>query len=486
MAGQRPGDFRKQVAVMEPVQQIQIDADSAPEAACGTVSAMQLSEKANVRRATAKVLYITYHFPPSAGVGIPRAISYARNLPRHGFETHIIAPKNPATPLHDPELMKRIPKETTVHRVFNPEPPYALRDRIWKRLSPVRIQQQTGKTGYNPIKSAVRGAIQRVLMPDPQRFWAPFAIRRASQLIREHGIDTILVNTPPYSLTRVVVELKRRFPHVKVIMEVRDDWVGYYLLHFDSAFADWKITQAKRMEREAVTIADYVVAINEPQADLMRVRYPELPTSKFISVANGYDPEQFRDFKPRKRTGGPRMVLGYLGSVYANPIYNPTCFLDALESLPEEICSNIEIRIIGRVAIEAAGLLEGRKARIRNLGFLPQKEAVKQLEECDLLLHLADEKTHHGGKLFDYLATGLPILACTPKDGEVARILRETGAGRTAEAKDVQDIRAMLLQAYESLTGGSAQRIEPRWEIVEQYSWPSLVERLIRLTGMSQ
>ena len=451
-----------------------------------TVPAMHPSEKNPVKRTAGKVLYITYHFPPSAGVGIPRAISYARNLPLHGFETHIIAPRNPATPLHDPELLKRIPKETTVHRVFSPEPSYALRDRIWKGLSPVRIQEHTGKAaGNNPIKSAIRGAIQRAFMPDPQRFWAPFAIRRAAQLIREHNIDTILVNTPPYSLTRVAVELKRRFPHVKVIMEVRDDWVGYYLLHFDSAFAEWKRKQAERMEREAVTAVDYVVAINEPQADLLRLRYPELPASKIISVANGYDPEQFRDFKPRKRSSGPRMVLGYLGTMYANPIYNPTCFLDALESLPEEICSDIEIRMIGRVAAEAAGLLEGRKVRIRNLGFLPQKEAVKQLEECDFLLHMADQKTHHGGKLFDYLATGLPILACTPKDGEVARILKETGAGRTAEAKDVEGIREMLLHAYESLLGGSAQRIEPRWEVVEQYSWPRLVERLLLLTGMS-
>ena len=176
------------------------------------------------------------------------------------------------------------------------------------------------------------------------------------------------------------------------------------------------------------------------------------------------------------------MVLGYLGSVYTNAIYNPTCFLDAVDSLPEEICSNIELRLIGRVAVEAAPLLEGRKVHIRNLGFMVQREAIKQLEECDFLLHLADEKTHHGGKLFDYLATGLPILACTPKDGEVARVLTETGAGTTAEMKDVADIRRMLLAAYESLESGGSLRIVPKWDVVEQYSWPKLVERLIRLT----
>jgi glycosyltransferase involved in cell wall biosynthesis len=380
--------------------------------------------------------------------------------------------------------VKLIPPETKVYRVFNPEPPYALRDRIWKGLAPARIQEHTGQKNTNPVKAMVRDAIQRALMPDIMRLWVPFALRRAEQLIRKHDIPTVLLNTPPYSLTRVAVELKKRFPHVKVIMEMRDDWVGFYLLLFDSAFADWKRDQAMRMERESVTAADFVVPINEPQADLLRQRYPELPASKFIAVANGYDPEQFRDFHPRARNGGPRMVIGYLGSMYANPIYNPTCFLNAVDSLPEKIVDDIELRLIGRVAIEAAPLLQNRKVRIREMGFMPQRDAIKQLEECDFLLHLADEKTHHGGKMFDYLATGLPMLACTPKDGEVARVLAETGAGTTAEAKDVDDIRRMLLEAYERLVSGAATRIEPKWDVVEQYSWPKLVERLIKMTAI--
>lgn len=431
-----------------------------------------------------KILYLTYHFPPSAGVGIPRAISYARNLPRHGFETHIVAPRNPATPLHDPELVKQIPPETTVHRVFNPELPYVFRDRIWKGLRPARIQQFTGKRSNNPLKRAATEAIQRVLMPDPQRLWAPFALRKAAQIIEEHDIRTVLLNTPPFSLMRVGVELKKRFPHIKLIMEVRDDWLGFYLLHFDSAVAPWKASMVQRMERAGMTAADYVVAVNEPQAALMRDRYPELPPEKFLSVPNGYAPEQFVDFKPRPRPDGPRMVLGYLGSVYANPIYNPSCFFEAADGLPDEALRNIELRLIGRVAIEAAPLLEGRRLAIRNLGFLPQREAVRQLEECHYLLHLANEKTHHGAKLLDYLATGLPILACTPKDGEVARVLRQTGAGCTAEANDAADIRRMLLAAYRRLEEAGSQRIEPKWEIIESYSWPKLVEKLLIQTGL--
>src|SRR5215813_13088488 len=82
------------------------------------------------------VLLISYLFPPSGGVGIPRAVAYTRYLPQHGCRVFVITAKNPATPLYDPALLQLVPPETTVLRAFNPEVSYQFRDRIWKRLAP--------------------------------------------------------------------------------------------------------------------------------------------------------------------------------------------------------------------------------------------------------------------------------------------------------------------------------------------------------------
>src|ERR1700759_1683968 len=82
-----------------------------------------------------KVLLVTYLFPPSGGVGVPRAIAYTRYLPEHGCKVFVLAPTNPSTPYRDPELLRLVPPETHVCRALNPELPYALKNKIWRRLA---------------------------------------------------------------------------------------------------------------------------------------------------------------------------------------------------------------------------------------------------------------------------------------------------------------------------------------------------------------
>ena len=79
-----------------------------------------------------RVLIISYLFPPSGGIGPPRYVAYTRYLPSHGCEVSVITARNPHTPLYDPGLMSQVPPETRVHRVFNPDVPYAFRDRMVK------------------------------------------------------------------------------------------------------------------------------------------------------------------------------------------------------------------------------------------------------------------------------------------------------------------------------------------------------------------
>src|SRR5437879_2284472 len=82
------------------------------------------------------VLLITYLFPPSGGVGVPRAIAYVRYLPEHGCRVSVLTPRYPVTAYYDPELEGLIPSQTPVYREFNPEPPYRLKSFLWRVLAP--------------------------------------------------------------------------------------------------------------------------------------------------------------------------------------------------------------------------------------------------------------------------------------------------------------------------------------------------------------
>src|SRR6267378_56906 len=82
----------------------------------------------------ANVLLVSYHFPPSGAIGVQRALAYTRHLRLYGCHVSVLTATAPQTPAYDPELCKSIPSDVRVHRAWNPELPFELRDQIWKRL----------------------------------------------------------------------------------------------------------------------------------------------------------------------------------------------------------------------------------------------------------------------------------------------------------------------------------------------------------------
>ena len=435
------------------------------------------------------VLLISYLFPPAAGVGSPRALNFARYLPQHGCRVIVLTTRFATTAYNDLNLLQSIPLETAVYRAFNPEIPYRFRDRVWKRVALARHIPQPGggapaappgSRWARPLKELARLAIQRVACPDAQVGWAHFATRAAIRIVENHGIEAVLLNTPPYSSMRIAVSLKQRYPHLKLIADIRDDWVGYYLPYFDSAATEEKRGLAERLEAQLIRSSDYVSAVTPAQMRQIRDRYSDQPAEKFFCTPNGYDPQAFREFRSRPH-GQERLIVTYFGSVYGNSVYSPKQYLDAVDALNGV---RIESRFIGRVAAEAAAFFSGRRGSVRQLGFMPQAEGLRYLEETDLLLLIASDRTTHAGKLFDYLATGKPILALSPPDGEIARVLRETRTGQCVDPGDRGAIQRALVDAYQRLRSGTLYN-EPDWNAIEAYAWPNLVASLARRTGIA-
>ncbi|MCC6538342.1 MAG: hypothetical protein IT162_12370 [Bryobacterales bacterium] len=429
-------------------------------------------------------------------MGIPRAISYTRYLPRCGCEVFVVAPRWPATPVYDPSLERLVPPGTVIRRAFNPEVPYKVRDYIWKRSGAApkgsALKDQAAAAApaapgllRRTVKGAVQTLVRHVATPDVQAVWQPFAYRAACSLIERHNIGTLLCNIPPYSITGTAVKLKRRYPHLKLIADFRDDWVGYYIEQFDVAMDRSKREQAVAMERAVMEAADFVTGVTPMQASNMAKRYPELRQEKFLAAPNGYEPGAFEGFTPRRHDQAGRMVITYFGSLYANPAYSPHVYLNAVDALDEPLRRQIDTRLIGRVSVEARPLIENRRSRVISYGFLPRDQGLRYLEETDYLLIIGLDESAHAGKLFDYLGTGKPILAITPPHGELARLVRETRTGWVADPHDPEAIRALLTGAWERLQRGEA-RVEPDRAAVESYAWPNLVASLARRTGMAR
>ena len=428
-------------------------------------------------------LLISYLFPPAGGVSVQRALSFAKYLPDHGFRVHVLAARNPSTPTIDAGLLRHIPPAVTVHRTFTPEVPYRWKQRVWRWISPARGGASNAARTPTPApaasdtwKTALGRQVRKLFCPDPEVVWVPFALRRARRLVSQYGIRTVLTTAPPFSAFLIGTDLKKYFPHLTLIADFRDEWLEFYLSTFQFHRDDYIVRRSTAMERATVELSDLVLSVTPSIVQQLRDRYPDQPARKFVNLPNGYDPDTFRDFRPRPHPGD-QIVVTYVGTVYTAS--SPRFYLDGLDRLPDALRARFETRFVGRIVPEEMPHLAGRKSVIRQLGFMSQADAFRQMEETDYLLLVMTDAGSLTGKIFEYLATGKPILAFAPRGGEVERILHETGAGWCADPADPSAIHHLLVQAAEA--AGSARPIQPNPEAIRRYERPQLTAELARL-----
>ena len=107
------------------------------------------------------------------------------------------------------------------------------------------------------------------------------------------------------------------------------------------------------------------------------------------------------------------------------------------------------MRFIGRITETELGLFESRPDTIKVLGFMPQKEALRQVEETDyLLLTMTNEYSLPGSSS----STWRWESRCSQSlrgAGKFDRILAATGTGWCAEPQDSAAIQAMIRRAWD-------------------------------------
>jgi len=442
----------------------------------------QTEELSASRTRRAKILIISYLFPPAGGIPVQRALSLVRYLPDLGFEVHVLQAANAATPVRDPALCQRIPGEVQVHSAFTPEIPFWIRHAAWNWLSG---SKKGGAARVAPAESRrsrargprawITGLVRRILSPEPEILWYPFALRKATRIIRDHGIEVVLVTAPPFSAFVVGNSIKRRFPRIRYVADFRDEWISFYLKDFDFQNDDRTRQRAIQIERTTIESADLVVAVAESSLATIRARYPEQRAEKFTCVSNGFDPEAFADFCCSENHER-KLIVTHLGTAYKTA--SPQYYLDAVDELPPDLASSIETRFIGRITEGERHQLENRRSSVQVLGFLPQSDALTYVEETDCLLLTMTNDISLPGKLYEYLASRKPIIALSPAGSEVDRFMRETKAGWSLEYRDPTSIRLLLsdLARQKKKTGRlSFPGASP--EIVARYSRPVLVSK---------
>jgi glycosyltransferase involved in cell wall biosynthesis len=417
-----------------------------------------------------KVLIITYYWPPSGGSGVQRWLKFVKYLPSFGVTPYVFTPENPSFDLRDESLLKDVPPEAEIIH-FPIWEPYKMAGNI----SGSQSGSQTKGGIVRNIKTWIRG---NMIFPDPRVFWVKPAAQFLEGFLKDNQINMVITTGPPHSMHLIGQRLKKINPNLKWIADFRDPWSEWGML-LSFKLTSWAKKIHRRMEKQVLSSATRVITITP-----FYVRQLERLSGRPVDlITNGYDPSDFTDLRIRPTE---KFVIRHVGLV--NPSCDPRPFMLAVKELMtinQGFAKQTEIVFTGQVNdgfrdfVLNDELLSGKTKLQANV---PHDELVKLYGQSSaLLLVLTGYKDGEGflpGKLFEYLATGVPIIAAGPVPSDTDLVLKELNLGPMISEKESSRIKDRVLQLFEDWKNGrSATDQKP----VDRYSRKQLTFKLVEL-----
>jgi len=408
---------------------------------------------------------------------VHRWLKFVKYLRRFGWEPIVYTPENPEPPLLDPSLENDIPQGLTVLKTRIWEP-YSLYKKFVGRPPDKGFQagflsEQKVPKRKQDLSVWIRG---NFFIPDARKYWIRPSVKYLSAYLKEVPVQVVITTGPPHSLHLIGLKLKQKL-NIPWVADFRDPWTGI------DFYSRLKLTRAAdrkhhRLEQQVIMQADAVITVSHG----MKIDFRKYRQNGIHVITNGYDPEDIPSV-PVEPAGD--FLITHLGSVNADR--NPHAFWKAVsESLQENepFKKHLRIRFIGKtdVTVRASILEHGLENYVELCPPVPHEQVFTLLKQSRLLF-LPVNRTPNAasiltGKLYEYLAAGRPVLGIGPEDGEMARILEETGAGRVCHWDSPDRIKSFLEEIFEKYLAGQSPSIPVN---TENYSRVELTRNLAKI-----
>ncbi|MEX2575829.1 MAG: glycosyltransferase family 4 protein [Halofilum sp. (in: g-proteobacteria)] len=399
-----------------------------------------------------RVLMLCYYFPPVQTVAIARNVGFARELPEQGWEPTVLTVREARDSWSVRGQSAPVPTGVDIERTSEFDC-----DRLLSLLDGV-----ASKT----LRSALgrwRGHWFRDLCaPDPHHGWR--VRRRGAQLA--DGCDCIYVSCSPFSSALAGAAIKRRSGR-PLVLDFRDPWVLNPQAPQHTRFHDWI---SDRMERAALRAADCVILNTEGTLRLYREHYPEF-ADRFVCIPNGFDELNVRD---GSESADEPFTVMHVGMLYLQR--DPEPVLRALAELDLPDARFVQVgpthpsieRYRDRVNIHVTGQVTPAEAsewmRSASLLYLNQGRRPGNPESVAV-----------AAKTYEYLATGLPILADCPP-GDNARMVDDYATYPYVITEPLHDLFLAALQDAYAHRGEREPAVHP--EFASQFNRTALAGRL--------
>lgn len=403
-----------------------------------------------------RVLMIAYAFPPTGGPGVQRSAKFAKFLPRFGWIPTVWTSDEPEGFPRDETLCEEIPPEVTICPRGTGGGILAMRRSL---RGFVNARSGEGLTGIaSRFAKAVDWRLESWLpstaMPDDCIGWARKSVGPILRRLEVAPVDMIYSTYSPASNHWLALELKRR-TNLPWVADFRDLWTD------DCRYREPSPSHRaahRRLEQDILESADAVIGVTPRQTKILSDHVSDR-REKFLTITNGFDPEDFTGFEAPHDRKRDEFVLSYVGRFDLSQTGEE--WFSALASFMAALGARRDkfvFRVVGTINRAAQGMLLATGARCEFVDYVPHREAVEAMRKSDALLLKAPTGPNGdsvlSAKLFEYLASRRPILAIGPKGAECERIVQSCNAG-ICTTSDIRSIRQVLLRFWNAWEAGT-------------------------------
>jgi glycosyltransferase involved in cell wall biosynthesis len=384
-----------------------------------------------------RIVVVSYYWPPLPSIGAQRWVSMSRHLRAAGHDVRVIT-----SAAHGslPDDGSRIVRTGDLASAGS--------------LRTLLRRPALDAAGSATPQTPAPALLTRVVVPDSYLVsWMPTALAAVRRLTRAGAVDCVVTSGPPDSTHLIGLLLGRRRP--TWIADFRDGW------RFEPMRPEWPTGIQDRLEasleRRVARGADVALGATLPIAEDLAARLG----ADAHWVTNGFEPElaAAAGRQPPDNGDGWR-TLAHTGTLSGFSWgRDPRPMLAAVREFnASRVAGQPRVRLLlaGRPSVDDQRLIAdaelGEAVEHRGLVTREQSLAIQRGADA-LLLVTGRNRSEATGKLFEYLASGRPIVALA-KENEAARIVRDTGTGVAVGGGDPAGLRAAL----EALADGGLER----------------------------
>ncbi|MCL1897214.1 MAG: glycosyl transferase [Micrococcales bacterium] len=375
------------------------------------------------------IAYIAWGFPPSRGGGTYRQLATANAFAKAGWRVTVITVEREVfikITGADESLEAHIDPSIELIRTAFPWPFRNLDRSTWSlfhRVSPKWWRRW-------------RKVAEQLVYPDfGYAMWLPTVVKTLKALHRKSPIDLVLATGNPYSAFGAAHRFWRG-SKVPYVLDNRDAWT---LNVFSGEPMHGPKSRVGKLEKRQLDAATQLWYVNQGILDYYSQRYPEV-ADRCRLVANGWDAELLTlgsGEAPASDTDKARpLTFGYLGTI-SDKVPIPQ-LLDGWRQAKEEglIPTDAVLKIAGYIGFfgarpnpnrdPVAGMIwRAKPDGIEVVGPVPKTESGQYYAGIDInVLAIGGGKFVTSGKVFEYMATGKPIVSVHPPGAGASQVLQ--------------------------------------------------------------